>query len=103
MHCAEGSRMTITAIDHPGYWHTLRVVWRHLSRRRRWQLALLGGMTILATFADLVSIAAILPFLAILASPEQLFADVRIRPVIDLLGVNSPQDLLWPITAFFIA
>lgn len=95
--------MTIPAIDHPGYWHTLRVVWRHLSRRRRWQLALLGGMTILATFADLVSIAAILPFLAILASPEQLFADVRIRPVIDLLGVNSPQDLLWPITAFFIA
>lgn len=95
--------MDISEIEHISYWRTLRVVWGHLSSRRRWQLGLLGVLTILATFADLVSIAAILPFLATLASPEKLFATPEIRPLIDLLGYSRPEDLLWPITAFFVA
>ncbi|MCX7249481.1 MAG: hypothetical protein NTX31_17740, partial [Burkholderiales bacterium] len=52
----------------------LRRLWRHISSRRRGQFALLLVLMILVSFAEILSIGAVLPFLAILTDPARVFA-----------------------------
>jgi len=85
-----------------GYFQSLRIVWHHLTGRRRRQLALLGGLTIVATFAEMLSIAAILPFLSLLAAPQRVMESPYTRPLLEALNIAGPQDLLLPLTAFFV-
>jgi ATP-binding cassette, subfamily B, bacterial PglK len=48
---------------------------------------------IIASFAEVVSIGAVLPFLGVLTSPEKIFAHHLAQPFIELLQVQSAQDL----------
>jgi hypothetical protein len=54
----------------------LRRLWSQFESRRRVQLKLLLALTVIASFAEVLSIGAALPFLAVLTSPEKLF-DIR--------------------------
>jgi ABC-type bacteriocin/lantibiotic exporter with double-glycine peptidase domain len=58
---------------------------------------------ILASFAEVVSISAVLPFLGVLTSPERIFAHELAQPLIRLLQIQSAQELLLPFTLIFIA
>ena len=51
----------------------LRRIWVHLSRRRRLQLAALLLVMLASGLAELVSLGAVLPFLAVLTNPQQLW------------------------------
>ena len=75
--------------------------WRHLSQRRRRQFGLLLMLMILASFAEVISIGAILPFLGILTSPERVFAHPAAQPVIRALGIAAPDQLLLPVALAF--
>jgi len=77
-------------------------VWSHLSPRRKKQLAVLAVLTFFASFAEAISIGAVLPFLAVLTSPEKIFAHQLAQPFIQLLQVQLAQDLLLPFTLIFI-
>lgn len=79
-------------------------LWRHISRRRRLQFALLLALTLLSSFAEILSIGAVLPFLGVLTAPEHVYNLISIRPIIQILGLTSPDQLLLPLTmAFSIA
>jgi len=59
-------------------------------------------LMIIASFAEVVSIGAVLPFLGVLTSPERIFAHHLAQPFIQLFQVQSAQDLLLPFTLVFI-
>ena len=76
-------------------------LWQHLSRRRRRQFFGLLVLMVAATLAEVVSIGAILPFLAVLTAPDRVFEYPAARPLIDALGLTSPDQLLLPLTIVF--
>lgn len=79
-------------------------LWHHLTARRRQQFFLLLALMLIASFAEMISVGLILPFLGALTAPERVFAHKAIQPFIHLLNIDSAQMLLLPITfAFCIA
>jgi len=79
----------------------LRRLWRSMSARRKGQSVALMGLTVVASAAELVSIGALIPFLAALTAPEALFVLPFMQPFIAALGLQQPQDLLLPLTVLF--
>ncbi len=76
-------------------------LWRHISSRRRRQFALLLVLMILASFAEILSIGAVLPFLGVLTAPGRVFEHSAAQPFIQTLGLTSPDQLLLPLTIAF--
>ncbi len=80
----------------------LKNLWRHLTNRRKCQLFILIALTILVSFAEVLSIGAVLPFLGVLTAPERLFQFESTIVIVHLLGITRPSDLIFPATLFFI-
>lgn len=76
-------------------------LWQHVRFRRRIQFSLLLLLMVVASFAEILSIGAILPFLAVLTSPDQAFYHPMVQPLITQLGVTAPEQLLFPLTVLF--
>ena len=76
-------------------------LWAHVSVRRRVQLSLLFLLMMAAAAAELVSIGAVLPFLGVLTSPDVVFGHPLARPLIQLLALTEPRQLLIPLTILF--
>jgi len=56
---------------------------------------------ILSSFAEIVSIGSVLPFLAVLTSPDRIFQHPYAQPFIHFLKIRSSGELLFPITIAF--
>lgn len=79
----------------------LKRLWSHVGPRRRLQFVLLLILMLLASFAEILSIGAVLPFLAVLTAPEHIYAMPIAQPVIQMLGIGEPKQLLLPLTLAF--
>lgn len=79
----------------------LRRLWHHISSRRRGQFGLLLILMILASFAEILSIGAVLPFLGVLTAPGRLFEHPAAQPLIQSLNLRTPDQLLLPLTIIF--
>ena len=79
----------------------LRRIWAHLSKRRRLQLALLLLVMLASGLAELVSLGAVLPFLAVLSNPEQLWGQPWIQSLALRVGLVEAQQLVLPATVAF--
>ena len=60
----------------------LKRLWHHITPRRRGQFGLLLVLMIGASFAEILSIGAVLPFLAVLTAPERIFQLSAAQPFI---------------------
>ena len=67
------------------------------------QLGLLLVVMLISGLAELLSLGAVLPFLAVLSNPELLWQQPIVRDLSFWLGVSSPGDLLLPSTLGFAA
>lgn len=76
-------------------------LWRHISLQRRRHLCYLLALTVLASLAEVLTIGAVIPFLAILASPETAFQHPAVQPLIEYLKLTSPEELMLPLTVAF--
>ena len=76
-------------------------LWHHISPRRRGQFGLLLVVMILASFAEILSIGAVLPFLGVLTAPSRIFEIPAAQPFIQALGLTAPNQLLLPLTITF--
>lgn len=56
---------------------------------------------ILASFAEILSLGAVLPFLAVLTAPDQIFDHPSSQPLIRALGLTTADQLLMPLTITF--
>jgi ABC-type multidrug transport system fused ATPase/permease subunit len=79
----------------------LKRLWHHISPRRRSQFGLLLVLMLLASFAEVLSIGAVLPFLGVLTAPERIFEMHAAQPVILALKLTEPKQLLLPLTIAF--
>ena len=77
-------------------------LWQHVAPRRKKQLGVLSLVMIFASFAEVISIGAVLPFLGVLTAPEKVFNHEQAKPIVNLLNLAQPQDLLLLITLLFI-
>jgi len=85
----------------PSTFSLLCKIWGHVSRRRRLQLALLLLVMLASGLAELVSLGAVLPFLAVLSNPQQLWQQPLIQGLALRIGYSQPQQLVLPATAVF--
>jgi ABC-type multidrug transport system fused ATPase/permease subunit len=76
-------------------------LWHHIRPHRRRQFALLLIVILLASFAEILSIGAVLPFLSVLTAPDRIFAYPAAQPVVQLVGFTEPEQLLLPLTIAF--
>lgn len=76
-------------------------LWTHIDRRRRVQLGLMLILMLLTSFAEILSIGSVLPFLGILTAPERVFSHAAARPIVQALGLTAPVQLLLPLTVVF--
>ncbi len=65
------------------------------------QFCLLVLLMILVSFAEAVSIGAVLPFLGVVTAPERVFAHPLTQTFIQALGLTEPKQLLLPLTIAF--
>lgn len=56
---------------------------------------------IVVSFAEILSIGAVLPFLAVLSDPARVFGHAAAKPIIEMLGLTSADQLLLPLTILF--
>ena len=85
----------------PSLRQLLRQLWAHLGRRRRVQLGVLLLVMLASSVAEVLSLAAVLPFLAVLANPEGLWGQPLVQQGAPRLGIAGAQELLLPITIAF--
>ena len=76
-------------------------LWRHVSLRRRAQLSVLFLLMMVVSVAELASIGAMMPFLAVLTVPTTVFGHPLVQPLINVLGLTEPNQLLAPLTILF--
>ena len=79
----------------------LRRLWMHISPRRRGQFGLLLVLMIFTSFAEILSIGAVVPFLGVLTSPNRVFEYQAAQPYIKAAGLSSPEQLILPLTIAF--
>jgi ATP-binding cassette, subfamily B, bacterial PglK len=81
---------------------SVKSLWRHLSKRRKKQFSMLLILMIVASVAEVVSIGAVLPFLGMLTSPEEVYDHELLQPLIQFLEISEPSQLILPLTIIFI-
>jgi len=79
----------------------LRRLWAHLPGKRRFQLVAVFGSMLASGFAEIVSLAAVVPFLTVLADPERLWSQPWVRSLAQARGITAPNQLLLPVTVVF--
>lgn len=65
------------------------------------QFGLLFLVMVLASFAEVISIGAVLPFLGALTAPDRIFIHPMAQPIIQALSLTEPKQLLLPVTIAF--
>ena len=76
-------------------------LWRHLSRRRQRQFAVLLGLMLVSAFTEMASLGAVLPFLAVLTAPDRVFAYPMVSEIAHSWGIQSGQELVFPLAVAF--
>ena len=77
-------------------------LWSHLNSKRRFQFKLLLILMIFASVAEMFTITAVLPFLGVIATPDIVFNNPYVKPVNELLKLESSEDLRLFITIGFV-
>ena len=67
-------------------------LWGHLSLRRRIQLGLLLVVMLASGVAELVSLGAVVPFLAVLSDPERLWQQELVQDLAPQLGFTQSSE-----------
>ena len=73
-----------------------------LSKRRKSQYMLLLFLMTLSSIAEMISIGAVLPFLAAITAPEDVFNYQPIKPIIHFFEITKPNQIIFPFTVVFI-
>ena len=76
-------------------------LWQYFSPIRKVQFILLLILTVFTSFAEVLSLGALIPFLTAINNPEVLFADARLKPLFDILSISNSDDLLIPMAVIF--
>jgi len=82
---------------------TVGRLWFHLSIKRKWQFFALFLLMLASALAEVVTLGAVLPFLAILTDPSRAYGYSGVSTVVEIFGVTSAGQLASVLTIVFIA
>jgi len=91
----------IRSIQKKTLYQLLSGILKHINKRRKSQYIMLFILTILGAFAEIISLSAVIPFIAILINPSEIFSYEIIANNAKLLGLNKPEQMLLPLTIIF--
>lgn len=83
--------------------HGLRRLYKQLPVRRRWQLLFVVFLMLTGAAAELITIGAVLPFLALIVDPGRASAYPALQGMFERLGWHDPQHILVPAMLLFAA
>ncbi len=81
--------------------NTLFKIWNKLNKKRRLQLGLLFILMIASAISEIFSLAAVIPFLAILTNPLDFWEQDNVKVIANILGINSVEEMIFPIIFTF--
>ena len=81
----------------------LKRLWAQISLHRRRQYSMLLLLMIMASIAEVISIGSVIPFLGVITSPGRYFSLPILAPLIEILNIETPEQLLAPLTMIFIS
>ena len=81
----------------------LRELWNSIEAKRKIQLFFLIFLMLIAAFVEVLSLGAVIPFLAVLISPEEAFQQPTVFFIANKFGLNSADELILPFTLVFIS
>ena len=76
-------------------------LWSHITPMRRKQVAWFYILILLGTLAEIISLGMVLPFLGALTSPDTIFGHPWAQLFVELLELNSSEQLLLPLSLLF--
>ena len=71
-------------------------IWQHLSKRRRIQLGLLLLVMLASGLAEVFSLAAVLPFLAVLSDPQRIWQQPVLQGLAKAMGITAAGGWFLP-------
>ena len=77
-------------------------LWYLLNKKRKLQFIFLIFFMVIVSFAELISIGAIIPFIGIITSPDALLKNQYIAFLLEYFNIKTKDELLLPFTAIFI-
>jgi ATP-binding cassette, subfamily B, bacterial PglK len=80
----------------------LKSLWRHITGRRRKQLALLLFLMICTSLLEMLSVGSVLPFIGALTNPEHLFEIDNFQFIYRQFNITSADQLVLPFSIIFI-
>ncbi|PRY98654.1 ATP-binding cassette subfamily B protein [Jezberella montanilacus] len=96
------SVMSVFAKANQSWFSFLKELWPHIELRRRQQLGFVFVLMVVASFSEMLTIGALVPFLGVLLAPEKLLENEVVRFVCNALSLSASGELLFPITAVFV-
>jgi ATP-binding cassette, subfamily B, bacterial PglK len=82
--------------------NNLKRLWSHLPKRRYKQFWLLLVLMNIATFAEIISIGMVVPFLAVIMDTEQVYKYQLVQPIMQFFDIKASSQLILPLTIAFI-
>ena len=76
-------------------------IWRSLSRKRHIQILILLVVMLTSGVAELISLGAVVPFLAILSNPKGALDYPIFNSFVTLIGWTDTSNLITPATLLF--
>ena len=84
-----------------GLFSLLLQLFRYISKRRQHQYILLLGLMLISSFAEVISLGAVVPFIGILTQPEKVFQYKVVAEIAKLFGIGDSDSLVLPLTVAF--
>ncbi len=72
-------------------------LWNHFSHKRRKQLYIVAGLTIISSISEIICLMSIVPFIAIITVPDKVLNSHYLQS----LNISSTTDLVLPLTIIF--
>jgi ATP-binding cassette, subfamily B, bacterial PglK len=91
----------MVSVDDVSMLTLLRRLWGHLSRRRRIQFVLLMFLVLASACAEVMSIGAVVPFVAVLAQPERVLRQPVVAHFAQAWHITSASQIVLPLTVTF--
>lgn len=83
-------------------WQQLCCLWLCTSIKRRRQFILMIFLYILSSFAEVLSIGAIIPFLTAIINPGHIINHPWLHPILIAVGITQPSILIVALTIFLV-
>jgi len=80
----------------------IKCLYSHIRLKDKRRILYVILLSCFAAITEIISIGAVVPFIAVIAAPEKILNFQFLRPLIDFLEITSPEDLILPITIIFI-